>query len=164
MKSLKRATAIETLLHSDEEMEDMILDEIDQRLADLEDIDVDAKILVRHMAPVTLAVLHRCRWNSRASSTNAVAGCLLSLLVAPCLSLSLRFLLLGQVSSSQAVGSDLTQETFSVQKLYLVDTLLKVWLPAKVSSQCIEFLPESSKNAMVGSSYPGPSRSRSTSY
>ena len=31
------------------EMEDKILDEIDQRLADLEDIDVDAKILVRHM-------------------------------------------------------------------------------------------------------------------
>jgi len=31
------------------EMEEKILDEIDQRLADLEDIDVDAKILVRHM-------------------------------------------------------------------------------------------------------------------
>ena len=31
------------------EMEDMILDEIDERLADLEDIDVDAKILVRHL-------------------------------------------------------------------------------------------------------------------
>ena len=31
------------------ELEDKILDEIDQRLADLEDIDVDAKILVRHM-------------------------------------------------------------------------------------------------------------------
>ena len=31
------------------EMEEKILDEIDQRLADLEDIDVDAKIIVRHM-------------------------------------------------------------------------------------------------------------------
>ena len=36
-------------VHFTKEMEDMILDEIDQRLADLEDIDVDAKILVRHM-------------------------------------------------------------------------------------------------------------------
>ena len=36
-------------VHFTQEMEDMILDEIDQRLADLEDIDVDAKILVRHM-------------------------------------------------------------------------------------------------------------------